>query len=165
MEKFQEDRLQARKYVKAADHMLTQTYLLVKDPKLLVAVTDNLLLACESAMSSVLHYDRIFKKIPPFHDNFESKFNMFKMKTAPMNKLNEYILLINELKTLQEKHKQSAVEFSRKDNFVMADDNYNLQLITKEKIQDIMSKVKNFLTEVEKLTSKDEGIFNLASEI
>jgi hypothetical protein len=159
MEKFQEDRQQARKYVKAADHMLTQTYLLLKDPKLFVAVIDDLSVACECSMSAVLHYDRVFKKIPPFHDNFESKFNMFKMKSAPMNSLNEYVLLINELKSMSDKHKESAVEFPRKDSFIIAEDNFKLQTITKESAKSLVDRTKKFIAAMEQITAKDEDIF------
>src|SRR3989338_261446 len=82
MEKFQESRERARRNIQLADHMLTQTYPLVKDPKLLLAVIENIFLALTNAMASVLYYERLFKRIPPFHDNFESKFYLFKMKTA-----------------------------------------------------------------------------------
>ena len=44
MEKFQELREISKKKIFLADHILTQTYPLLKDPKLLLATTENIFL-------------------------------------------------------------------------------------------------------------------------
>ena len=88
MEQFQTAREEAIKKLKIADHMLTITYQLVQDPKLLLAVLDNIYTAMEKAMSSVLYYERLFKRIPPFPENFEAKLIMFKTRVQPKYKIN-----------------------------------------------------------------------------
>ena len=80
MEKFQELRDAANKKLQLADHILTMTYPIVKDPKLLLSVVENLFLAFSYGIGSVLHYERLFKRIPPFPDNFASKFELFRDK-------------------------------------------------------------------------------------
>ena len=62
MESFHEYRDQAVKHIKTADHMVSVTYPLVKDPKLLVAVIDNIFLALTNSMTAILHFDRTFNK-------------------------------------------------------------------------------------------------------
>ena len=160
MERFQEYRDNARQKLKVADHMLTMTYPLVKDTRLLLAVMENLFLALTNSMASVLYYERLFKRVPPFHDNFESKFNMFREKVVPRYEINaEYVTMLNDIKDIIIQHKKSPVEFARKDMFVIASDSYKLKTISVEQIKKYIAKSKQFLEEMEKIVSKDEQIF------
>lgn len=160
MEEFQQAKLKALEKFKIADHMLTQTYPLVKDPKLLVAVIENLFLAITNAMAALLGYERTFKHIPPFVNNFENKFAIFKEKCVPKYNLNkEYIGLIIKVKDAVIAHRKSPVEFARKDNFVICLDNYKLKTITMEQIKKYIELTKNFLKETDMIVSKNEGIF------
>ncbi len=83
MEKFQELRGEARHRLKNADHLITMTYQMVKDNKLLLAAVENLYQALELSITSVLSYERMFKRIPPFHDELPSKLNIFSQNIAP----------------------------------------------------------------------------------
>ncbi|MBN2111473.1 hypothetical protein JW707_00065 [Candidatus Woesearchaeota archaeon] len=160
MEEFQLARTKAQEKLKLADHMLTQTYPLVKDPKLLVAVMENLFLALTNAMGSVLYYERTFKKIPPFVDNFENKFEMFKQKCTPKYKLSrDYVSLISEIKEAVLAHRTSPVEFAREGNFVICSDNYKLKTLSVDQIKKYAEKTKTFLKETNAIVMKNEGIF------
>lgn len=160
MEKFQEAREKARKKLKIADHMITMTYPLVQDTRLLISVMENLFLALTNSMASVLYYERLFKRIPPFHDNFDSKFNMFRAKVVPRYKIDtSNIHMLNEIKDVIIQHKKSPVEFTRKDMFVIASDSFNLKTISVDQIKKYISKTKIFLDEMESIVSKNEQIF------
>jgi len=160
MEEFQLARQKAQIKFKIADHMLTQTYPLVKDPKLLVAVMENLFLALTNAMASVLYYERTFKNIPPFVDNFENKFKIFKDRCTPKYRLSQvYIKLIADIKESVLAHRKSPIEFARKDNFVICSDNYRLKTISIEQIKEYIEMTKTFLKETDTIVSKDERIF------
>ena len=160
MEKFQEYRQKARSRLKVADHMITMTYPLVKDSRLLLSVLENLFLALTNSMASVLHYERTFKRIPPFHDTFDSKFNMFRAKVVPKYKIDKkYVEMINEIKDLIIMHKKSPVEFTRKDTFVIANGGYKLKTVTIEKIKEYIQQTKVFLKQMEDIVSKNEQIF------
>ncbi len=160
MEKFQEAREKARKKLKIADHMITMTYPLVQDTRLLISVMENLFLALTNSMASVLYYERLFKRIPPFHDNFDSKFNMFRAKVVPRYKIDtSNIHMLNEIKDVIIQHKKSPVEFTRKDMFVIASDSFKLKTISVDQIKKYISKTKIFLDEMESIVSKDEQIF------
>lgn len=160
MEKFQEARARAKRNIQIADHMLTQTYPFVKDPKLLLAVMENIFLALTNAMASVLYYERLFKRIPPFQDTFESKFNMFKLKTSVRYNIdNSYLMLMQEVRDMVLEHKKSPVEFSRHDSFVICSENYHMKTISTKNIQEYITKTKLFIEEVDKIVSKDENLF------
>ena len=160
MEEFQVQRDKALQKIKIADHMLTQTYPLVKDPKLLLAVLDNIFLALSHGMSALLHHERLFKRIPAFVDNFENKFDIYRRKAAPMYSLNRaYVLLIGDVKEIIAAHKKSPVEFARKDSFVICSDSYKMKTISLDKIKDHIALTKKFLRDIAFIVNRNERIF------
>ena len=160
MEKFQELKEAAKKRLRIADHMLTQTYPLVQDPKLLLAVMENIFLALTNSMGSVLYYERLFKKIPPFQDNFASKFRMFREKCADKYRINrDQLAFIQDVKNIILEHKKSPVEFVRKDQFVICNGSYRTHTISVNELKDYITKSKSFLRHTEDIVSKNEGLF------
>ena len=155
MEKFQELREVAKKKLQLADHILTMTYPIVNDGKLLLAVVENIFLALTNAIGSVLYYERLFKRIPPFHDNFSSKFNLFREYAEKKNINEEYLRLIQNMKVIIVKHKKSPVEFVRKDQFVICNGSYRTYIISVNELKAYMAKAKSFLRQTEDMISKN----------
>ena len=160
MELFQEAKERAKKNIQIADHMLSVTYPLVKDTKLLLAIIENIFLAYTNAMSAVLYYNRLLKLIPPFKDNFESKFNIFRQRFVDKYKIDRnYIIEMQNLRDIIIGHKKSPVEFVRKDRFVICSDNYKLKTLNLEDIKRYLNKAKLFIEEATNIISKNEGLF------
>lgn len=160
MEEFQSTLQTAKNKLKVADHMFVMTYPLVKDPKLLLAVVENIFQAFEKGMSSLLYYERLFKRIPLFQETFESKFNMFRDKLVPKFKIDEeHIKVMRNLKEILLEHKKSPIEFSRKDRFVICSENYRMKTISKDDIKKYIFKAKLFVSDIERLVSRDGRIF------
>jgi len=159
MEKFQELREMAKKKLQLADHILTMTYPIVNDGKLLLAVVENMFLALTNAMGSVLYYERLFKRVPPFHDNFSSKFNLFRDYVEKKNINEEYLRLIQNIKDIVIKHKKSPVEFTRKDQFVICNGSFRTHTISANELKDYIAKAKSFLRYTEDIVSKNESLF------
>lgn len=161
MERFQELREISKSKIQLADHMLTTTYPLVKDARLLLVVLENIFLGMSSAMSSVLYYERVFKRIPPFPENFAAKLDMFRDKVQGRYNVDEsYLSLIQTIKELILLHKQSPVEFVKQDRLVICSENYSIKTVTPEQIKNYLSKAKLFIQEASSIVSKNEGIFN-----
>ena len=153
-------RQEAKKKISIADHILTQTYPLVKDPKLLLAVIENVFLAYTNSMGAILSRERLFKRVPPYQDNFDSKINMLKVKMVDkLGIKRKHIDTMLELKDILIKHKKSPVEFSRKDKFVICDSEYRMKTINVSDIKGFVEDARDFYKTVEIATSKDEGIF------
>lgn len=151
------DRANSR--IKAADHMLTQTYPLVMDPKLLLAVVDNLFLSIVSGMTGMLCYEREFRRVPAFVENFENKFRIFSERCVPRYKISkEYLIMIQEVKDLIIAHKDSPVEFARKDSFVMCSDSYRIKTVYLERIRKYVELTKKFLSEISVIIGRDERV-------
>ncbi|MFH1641818.1 MAG: hypothetical protein ABIC04_02875 [Nanoarchaeota archaeon] len=160
MERFQELRAAAQKKLQLADHMLTMTYPFVRDPKLLVTVIENLFLALTSAMGSLLYYERTFKKIPPFQDNFSSKYSMFKSCIKDYDINNEILSLIKDLRDIIIAHQKSPVEFSKKDRFIICSEDYQMRTVSLDNLKDYIKKTKLFIHQINNIVSKHESIFN-----
>src|SRR3990167_5717520 len=160
MEKFQELRDSAGKKLKIADYILTMTYPLVKDPKLLLSVAENLFLAYSYSISSLLHYERLFKRIPPFPEDFSSKLGMFADRCVGKYGIDsENIKVIRDLKEIIIAHKKSPVEFSRKDSFVICDGNYTFTTISSSTVKGYVEKAKLFIRKMSSIVKEDEAIF------
>ena len=72
---------------------------------------------------------------------------------------NEEIQTILEIFRLVQKHKQSPMEFVRKDRFVICSDNYRMKTLSLADIQSYISKAKIFIERMNTITSKNEGLF------
>ncbi|MCK5283168.1 MAG: hypothetical protein KAK00_07190 [Nanoarchaeota archaeon] len=161
MEKFQELRMGAKKKIGIADHILTQTYPLVQDSKLLLAVIENVFLALTNSMGSILYYERLFKRIPPFQDTFDSKFNMFQARIVDRNKIDrKHIDMIREVKDIIIQHRKSPIEFRRKDKFIICNEDYKMRTISFNDIKEYIKRTKEFINISESITIKNEEIFN-----
>ena len=125
MEEFQRLVREANRYFNTADHLVYVTYPLVKDHKLMITALENLYVAMEYAMDAVIYYDRLFKRIGPVAENFESRYEMFKMKCAPRYKIsNEFVIMLKELKKFIDGHKNRSVEFIRNNKVVICSIGY-----------------------------------------
>lgn len=161
MEKFQEEREKAQKFIRVADHMLTQTYPLLKDPKILLGVIDNIYLSLQSALASLLHYDRYYKRVPPFVENFQAMYELFKQKYRNKSGLTqEYFSIIERIQDIIIQHKRSPMEFARKDKFVICSDNYRLRTLLPEELKRYIEKSKQFVSIVNKMVDDNERVSN-----
>lgn len=161
MERFIQLKDQAKRNLDIAEHILTVTYPLLKDTKLLLGVSENIFLGLTNSMSSVLHYELIFKRIPPFYEDFDSKLNVFGRKVIPRHNIKrDNLILLQEVKDLVLKHKKAPVEFVRKDNLVMCDDEYkDVETLSAPKLRDLLERAKKFQSEMAKITEEHENLF------
>ncbi|PIY60565.1 hypothetical protein COY95_01115 [Candidatus Woesearchaeota archaeon CG_4_10_14_0_8_um_filter_47_5] len=156
MEKYEEALEKARRKLHIADHMVCVTYPLLRDNKLLVAALENLFLALTNSMGALLYYERLYKQVPPFHDTFESKFNLFKLKMVRKYRFDTaYLPLMEEIKNIIIQHRKSPVEFARKDSFVICTDNYRTFTVTLVAIKGYIAKTKTFLEKIQSIVEKN----------
>ncbi len=159
MEKFLELRQKAEKKIKIADHILLSSYTLLHDTKLLLSSVNTIYESIESAMDSVLEYERLFKRIPPLGSGFESRFSVFK-KVAKAKKLDKkHLDLLRTIRDIKVSHDNSPVEFRRKDKFVIANEDYQLKTLDLKDLKKYLYEAKVFIRETTNLTSENDRIF------
>ena len=155
MERFELELEKAKKDIKVADHMLNITYKLVDDPKILLTVMNRIKSALTSTMLSLLLFERMYKRIPPFQENFDSIFNTFRARCTRRYNINiEYITLIQDLDIILKQHKKSPVEFSRKGKFVICSEDYRIKVLSLDKIKGFVKKAKLFIQETQNMIGK-----------
>lgn len=138
------------RYFNTADHLLYITYPLVKDNKIIITIIENLNHALVKAMEAILYYDRLYKRISPYPENFNSKLDIFKTKCAPRyNFEREHVILLQDINEIVEEHKRSTLEFIRKDKFVICSNSYSkTKTINIEKLKNYVNNAKPFIQKV-----------------
>ena len=158
MEDIVEIRQESLKRLKTADHMLNVMYPSLQEPKILLAVLENIFLGLTYSLSALLLYESKLKRIPRYKDNFESKFRMFRNRLCLRYEFDKsFIFLLLNVKELVSKHNDSPVEFTRKQKYVMADKNYNLSELTWELLNNYLNKSLEFYKRVYKITSSNDA--------
>ena len=150
--KSQEALKKAHDYVKLAAHILNTTYKVVSEPKVLLLVIENTFLASTNAIAALLYAERKRKTIPPFHDSFNSKYYIFSEKIAADHKFTkEEYTYIEDLRNILLLEKKSPVEFTRKDDYILCDEDYDITKITLTDTQKYLEKTTHLIKRVELL--------------
>jgi hypothetical protein len=145
----------ARQQYDSAFHLLNVTFPLVKDPKLLMGIIYNIFSSMEYSMDAILNYEKQLRLVPQHSNVFQSKFNIFRLKSVRRNNIpGRIITQMMEVKELIELHKQSPTEFQRGNRFVICTKDYRMKVISLKDIRNQLDIVKEFLDLSEKITSK-----------
>ena len=153
MEKFLESKEKAQKHIKIADHILTMTYPLVKDNKLLLTSANNILESLKSSIDYLLYYERLYKRIPLFPDNFNSKLGVLKAKSKRWSIESAEINALLEIGHIIEQHKKSPVEISKGEKFCIFGENYQVKTITAKDMKTYLNIAKLFFNKVDKIVT------------
>lgn len=140
------EREAALRALRSAGHLLTQTYPIIGDPKLLLAALQQIWAALEHSMNCLLAFDRELKRIPRYGDELEARLAAFTLRCAPLHGLKAQLALLAEVRELLARHKAAAFEFSRKAALVLCDENFKLSLLTADQLMTYLSRAKIFLT-------------------
>ena len=136
---------EAGRRAQVADHMLTMTYPLVKDPKLLIAVLDNVFKSMDASMAGALVRALEQKKIPYVPEEFEGRFRAYKQylskQTPP-----EILRAAHEIKETIQEHATSPVSFRRQEKFVICSEGYKIRTLSEETLKKYIQHAKTFHT-------------------
>ena len=115
----------AKEQCDIAFHLCNVTFPLTKDPKILLGLAQNIAATQESALESILNYERALKLVPAYGSQFASKFSLFQQRSARRHnfpaEITDSILKLREIIDL---HKRSPQEFPRGQRFILADQHF-----------------------------------------
>jgi hypothetical protein len=144
-EKFQENLEDAIKNLQIADHLAYITLPLVKDNRLLLKIFDSIYKSIISCINAILNYEYLYKRIK-IYKSTEENLQTFVHKCAKnYNLTNKQIKEIKEIIILNKQHKQSAMEFVKKDKVVIMSDSLGTQVINIQKIKEYLLLSKELL--------------------
>ncbi|HLC63683.1 MAG TPA: hypothetical protein VJJ21_05195 [Candidatus Nanoarchaeia archaeon] len=141
----------AQQHFNTADHIAYVTFPLVKDQKLIISVLDNLNQALICSVDSLMNYERLYKRIGLFSDNFDVKMQIFKTKIAPQYNLDRHhIVAIEEINQLAKERKSSTMEFAKRDKYVFCNQDYSkIKAIDMDKLKSYINQLKPFMRKLE----------------
>ena len=132
----------AVKHMKVADHILTMTYPLVQDPKLLKLVMKNMYISIKKTMAALFIYEHPHRSPPDKFDKLVKKI----MPILDKHELSrEYVSFLNNLKNTIHTQRKADVEFIRKNKFVFTNKDYKLNTITNKEMKEYLIKGKLFM--------------------
>ena len=145
MEKFHENLKQAIRSLQIADHMTYVTFPLVKEQRLLLKIFDEIYKSIINCINAILNYEYMYKRIRLYTENGEN-IRTFAHKCAKTYNLNnQQTKKILEILELNKKHKQSAMEFVKKDKIVILSDSLGTQTLDIQKIKEYLLLAKELL--------------------
>jgi hypothetical protein len=155
MESCEDLKERARRSIQVAEHMLIKTYPVVDDPKLILAVAGDIYTALTSSMEALLISKKEENQLE-FSNDFSSRFSAFKGIANDHGFSEEDLAMIEELDRIMEEHRESPVEFARKDKFVICDEKYNLEAISLDDMKSYLFKARLFIEKAETIMNSKE---------
>ncbi|MBW2997202.1 hypothetical protein KY349_02570 [Candidatus Woesearchaeota archaeon] len=153
MESSEDLRERARRSLQVAEQMLSKTYPIVNDPKLILAIAEDIYAALTSSMTALLVKKQEKMQIS---DDFSSIFTAFQQIAPDLSFQQDDLEIIKELSTIIAEHKDSPVEFPRKDKFIICDNEYKCTTITIDDMKSYLFRARLFVEKVNDALDKEQ---------
>ena len=135
--------------IKRADHMFYITYPLIKDNKLIITMAENISNGMSHAMDAILMYERLYKRISIYPEDFNVKMGIFRDSIAKRYNIEkEHINLIRDLKMFLEERKNSGAEFMKNDKYAFFNQKQELKSLGLDRIKQNLNMSKEFIRKV-----------------
>ncbi len=140
---------QEKEYI--VNQVLTITYPLARDAKLLLTAVENIFLSMHYALQAFLTHEHDHARLRAIPDTYEARVQKAK---SLMPEHRDALQSMTELRGIIMKHQQSPIEFNRQDRYVICSDKYQLTVITLDMIKKAHEKSKVFIHEVATILEK-----------
>lgn len=133
--------------IRVADHLAYMTYPMLKDPKLLMKIAENIGDAMKTAIEAVVYYDRLYKRIQPTGEEFTSKYYAFKNFCAKRYNIpGEHLLAFEDLMKLLKDHKESPTSFIRDEGIIICTNRFqSMRKVSFDKVKNFLNTAKQFI--------------------
>ena len=144
---------QAQQHYQTAEHLLLITHPQLKDPKLYLAIINQLLSALDSAFEAlIISSTTTIIKVPNFKVSIQ-KFNYLLENKLLQNKISSSTLKqIHSLLNIPAQQQQSPIEFRRQEAYIICSPDYQqLQQLSPQLIQEYLHQTKLFLQQIKEI--------------
>ncbi len=146
VEKHLESLQKAIDQIRIADHMIYVTYPVIKDKRLLLKTIDHIYEAMILTVSSILQYDFLNRRINLYKNNAQENFEVFIEKCARRyNITSEEINELQEVLAITESHRNSPIEFLRKEKVIIMSDLLKTTIIDAERLKKYLGLAKRLV--------------------
>jgi len=147
MEEFEKNLKEAVRHLQIADHMAYVTFPLVNEYRLLLKIFDETYSSIINCINSILNYEYLYKRIQ-LYNNHSDNMDTFVRIAKDYELSNEQVKKIKEVIELNKKHKQSAMEFVKKDKVVIMSDSLSTQVLDLRLIKEYLLLAKELMVKV-----------------
>lgn len=144
MEEYDKLLKEAIRHLQIADHMAYVTLPLVNENRLLLKIFDEIYLSIIKSINSILSYEHFCKRIN-LYTNYSNNLETFVRIAKNYDISNEQLRKIKEIININNQHKQSAVEFVKRDRVVIMSDNLGTQILDIRIIKQYLLFVKELI--------------------
>jgi len=140
----------AKKEIEVADHLLYMTYPMIKETKFLLAITDHIIKSGRAALQALLEFERLYKRIEAFPNNFAMEISIFRQKVESRYNFDpKFYRLLTKLLEVQKFDQNSTVRFRRGDRYILTSSNYEMTIIDINSVKRYSSLTRKFVDLVE----------------
>jgi len=157
MQEFRNLVLEAHRKLRLADHMAYITYPMLKETKLLLTILDNLDKSLKLSLNAYLYYERLYKRISIYPDDFKTKLDLFERGPAKRYNLENYSKLIIEIHNILKKHRESPVSFVKKDKLVICNGDYRMKILEISDAKNYLAKAKPFILRLSNIEKENDA--------
>lgn len=152
MEKFEKNLNDAIRTLQIADHITYVTFPIVNEKRLIIKIFDEIYKSIINDIKAVLNYETFHRRINIYEngDNLEIFFQIAK----DYNITNEQIKKIKEIIEVNQKHKQSAMEFVRRERIIILSDNLKTRILDIYLIKEYLLLAKDILMKISQKINK-----------
>ena len=147
MEQHEKDLKEAVRHLQIADHMTYVTFPLINEHRLLLKIFDEIYNSIINCVNSILNYEYLYKRIQ-LYDNHGDNLDTFVRIAKDYELSNEQVKRIREVIDLNKKHKQSAMEFVRRDKVVIMSDSLSTKVLDLRIIKEYLLLAKELMVRV-----------------
>ena len=138
----------AKKELQTANQLVCITYPVIKDQRLMSKILEHLYACMVSIVKAVLQYEYLYKRIEVYSDS-KSNFETFGECASRFNISPREVGIIQNILNLMEKHKNSSMEFVRREKYVMMSDSLRTEIMTFDLLKSYLLLAKDILPRVE----------------
>lgn len=149
--------LTAEQAWRAADHILSVTFPVVQDPKLLLRALEHLDKACRGTITAVLKREYLYKGVQLGSDGERNKEAFFSTCSVSYGVSEADSTLLREVLDFGSRHRNSSVEFSQQGKTVLLDDQLGSVIVDCQRLQQLAQAVRRLQLRLqEKFRNKTE---------
>jgi len=140
-EKFLTELEECDKTIQAAEHILTVTYPLIKEKKLLINLVESAYHLLEKLINLVIDFEYKNKTVSfygDFHTNWETFREIHKKYIEK-----DVLANLEKIRKIYLAHKQSPIEFTKQDEFVIMLDSLDIETVNQDKLMSMLNALKN----------------------
>ena len=147
-EKYEVSINRAKDTLDSIHRMMTITMPVLKDNKFLIKIFESLHDSILSLVRAVLQYEYLHKRISLYMEA-ESNFETFRECSKRYQISEDSVSQIRKILLLMKRHKESPMEFVKREKFVILSENLSTETITIEKLRDFYAMASDVLNKAE----------------